>query len=539
MQPFWRRFWICAALMAVALIAYWPVTHAEFVSWDDDKIVLQNPALDKPFMERWTTPYQGMYMPTTQTVYQLMAILGRIPGAGEKPQFNPWVFHWTMVVVRLLNIPAVFILLRRIVDDDWAVAAGTALMALHPIGDEALAWITEVSTPLGTLFAVLCLWQWMLFRQKSSKHWFHYSAAVVLYLLALTSKPMCVFVPVMAWALDACILRVNWKRSLRDLSPWLLPAAGLSIWMKSLQPPSSAIWIPPFWQRPAVAMDAVIFYLGKILVPRDFGIDYGRTPHWVLMQPRMLLLEGLATILLAGGLWLFRRHWRSPIFICAAIFFIAGMGAVLGLTPFWFQVYSTVADRYVYLPMLGIALAVAGLLAGIRNPLPWIIVTTALLVCATLTYRQVQTWHDSYALYAHAIEVHPNCWMAWDNTAYELVQDNQPVRSLPLARVAYALDSSQTDIYSSIGMVLAMQSDPRQAIPYFRRVIYSNPDDPVTAMNLGAAYTQLHQYDLGIKWLQRAVTLNPTSKKAQWLLKGAIQLRDQIHHSTAPATTQP
>jgi hypothetical protein len=424
-------------------------------------------------------------------------------------------------------------------------------MALHPIGDEALAWITEVSTPLCTLFVVACLWQWLLFRQElhdkahgpavgsSPKlnhyhRWLHYSAAILFYLLALLSKPMAVFVPVMIWALDMWIVKVNWKRTLRDLWPWFLPAAGLSIWMKHIQPAPTDMWIPALWQRPLVAMDTIIFYLGKILAPHDFAIDYGRTPRWVLMQHGMLLLEIVTTILLAAGLWLLHR--RRPIYICAAVLFIAGMGAVLGLTPFWFQTYSTVADRYAYLPLLGIAMVIAGLLAGVRNPLPWVLFTVAMLVCGALTFRQAQNWHDSYTLYAHTIEVNPNSWMAWDNTAYELIGDEQPERALLFARIAYAIDSTQIDMYSNMGMVLAMENDPRQAIPYFRRVMFAKVEDSITAMNLGAAYVQLHQYDLGIKWLRYAHQRNPTSKKVQWLLSGAIRMRDKLHPTTTTAT---
>ncbi|HEY1686989.1 MAG TPA: tetratricopeptide repeat protein [Tepidisphaeraceae bacterium] len=527
-----RQIAICAALMVVALFVYWPLTNAHFVSWDDIKIVLQNPALTEPFWKRWVHANEGMYMPMTQSAYQLMAVLGVHPGGVDETHYNPHVFHWVLLIVRLLNIPIVFLFLRRAVRDDWAAGAGAALMALHPIGDEAVAWITEISTPLCTLFAAACLWQWLVFRQETRHRRWHYAAALLLYVLSLLSKPQCVLVPVMVWAVDIWIARVHWKRSLRDLWPWLIPAIGISIWMKYLQLPLSGVWVPPLWQRPSVAVDAVAFYLGKLLIPVNFAIDYGRMPLWVLHQHAMLCGEWIAIGLLAWGIWLLRR--RRPVFVAAAIIFFAGLVPVLGLNTFWFQALSTTADRYVYLSLIGIALIAADLLAGVRRIWAWSLVVVVLVILSGLSFHQEQFWQDSQQLYVHEVWVHPHGWLGWDNQAFMLIADDHPNQAMPLARVAFTLDSTETDIYSNIGMVLAERGDPRQAIPYFRRMIYSKPKDPNTSMNLGAAYVELHQYDLGISWLRYAHTLNPSSKKIQWLLKGALEMRQR-----ATATSKP
>lgn len=532
-----RRGWlICMTIMVIALIAYWPVCRAEFVSWDDEGTVLQNEAMEHPswgkLWERWKEPYLAMYMPITQTYYQAARVVGVRETPEGNEELNPTVFHVGMVLIALGNIPLIFFFLRRLVGNDWAAGAGCAVMMLHPMNDEAIAWVSEVSMPLCALFLVGCLLLWLRFRERAERKFYFW--AVWLYLLALLTKPTCVCIPFMAAALDFFLLGVDWKKTAKQLAPWLVPAVLMAWYQGQLQSTQHyPVYVPRVWQRPLVALDAVVFYVGKLLYPVHLGIDYGRTPDWVLAQPRMLMCEAAAMLVLVVGIWKLRGLRRYVL--CGVAFFLIGMGPVLGLKPFWFQVFSTVSDRYVFVPLLGVAIIVAAGLAQVRNGLVWMVITAVILICARVSFHQELYWHDSAALYMHEIHVHPHGWMGWDNTAYMLIGEQRWAEGMTLAEVAYGLDSTQTDIYSNIGMVLAANSNPRGAIPYFRRVIYAKEKDPITAMNLGAAYVQMRQYDLGIKWLRYAKALNPSSKKVDWLLRGAMELRKK-QLSTRPST---
>jgi len=171
------------------------------------------------------------------------------------------------------------------------------------------------------------------------------------------------------------------------------------------------------WTRPLIAGDALAFYLGKLVWPVGLGIDYGRTPTFVLAH-----WWGYATwfmpLLLGALLWYGRRRF-SWLWMSAAIFAICLL-PVLGLTPFAFQGYSTVADRYLYLALLGPALALAWALSRLTQ-------RSALLtgsVCAVIfalwgfaSSLQVMTWDSSFSLFQNALAVNPQSGMANYNLA--------------------------------------------------------------------------------------------------------------------------
>lgn len=537
-----RRILLCLLIAILSLAAYWPATRAEFVGWDDYSVVRDNPVLRSPswqgLAERWTKPYLAMYMPLTQTFYQIVAPLAQVPGQIGISELNPWVFHWAVIVIRLLTIPVIFAFLTRIVADDFAAAVRTALLMLHPITVEAVAWVSEASMPLAMLLTAGCLWQWLIFRQSPRHRKTHVVLATVFYILALLAKPACVCIPLMAWALDVWVVKLNWKKSLLQVIPWIVLAIPLAWYTHGLQTAVKyGVWVPPWWKRPAVAIDAIVFYLGKILVPRNLGMDYGRTPRWILHQHGILILDAVAIVLLLAAFWLLRK--RRPKWIAAAVIFIAGMLPVMGLTPFAFQTFSTVADRYAYLPMLGVAIFVATLLAGVRQIWPWVLSIAVLLCCAILTFNQAKVWQNNYSLYSQALKVNPNSWVAWDNLAFTLIGDNQPARALVLAEHSWSLSPEHSDVAINIGIALGQLGRPAQAVPYLQRAIRNDPDDSITAMNLGSAYVKLGYYRLGVKWLEYSLKLNPASIKVPPLLAGAIQLRDYYEHQTTRPARNP
>ena len=165
--------------------------------------------------------------------------------------------------------------------------------------------------------------------------------------MALLSKPTAAVTPVIL----AIILGREFRPHLRWLVLWLSMAATVLPVAWFVQP-SGDVYRPPVWGRPIVALDAIAFYTGKLLVPFHFLIDYGRSPDWLMAHPSVWWAAGVAAL---GGLIVLAI--RKPILHISAAIALAGILPVLGLVPFNFQYYSTVADRYVYLAMLGVAVA--------------------------------------------------------------------------------------------------------------------------------------------------------------------------------------
>src|SRR5262249_39791081 len=144
-----------------------------------------------------------------------------------------------------------------------------------------------------------------------------------------------------------------------ELAPWFLLAGVWVLVTHAVQPIHSEMAVE-WWARPIIALDALCVSFIQLLFPVQLGMDYGRTPASVLHNP-VTILACLLSCLLILLLW--RMRARLPWTVGGGIVFCAGLLPTLGLIPFAFQIYSTVADRYLYLALLGLAILLAEILA--------------------------------------------------------------------------------------------------------------------------------------------------------------------------------
>src|SRR5262245_45458897 len=437
---------VAALLLLVTLAIYWQVPSYEFVQWDDVLHVFENPYLQSLTWENilafWREPYAELYIPLTYTFWSLTAAASRavtahtIGGARLDPQF----FHTLNLLVRLLTVLVVWRIVRLLLGRtaprtatgpslthlELAAGGGALLFAVHPLHVEAVAWVTGFKDMLGGFLSCVAIWPYLLYARgsedatasgnaasdKAPRVLGRYWLATGVFVLALLAKPSAVVVPVVAWVLDVWSWPQTWRHRRPALLAWLGLAAlwGLFTSLK-VQPPAASAFIPPLWVRPLIAGDTVSFYLYKLVVPAWLGPDYGRSPEWLLAQS-WWWLTGLVPWGLAGWLWYRRTRW--PWLVATGGVLVAGLLPVLGLVPFAFQAYSTVADRYMYIAMLGPALALAWGWQHLRQR--WLVVGCAVVlgVLGIRSMGQVRYWHDSTSLFEHALIVNPRSSVAYN-----------------------------------------------------------------------------------------------------------------------------
>jgi hypothetical protein len=191
---------------------------------------------------------------------------------------------------------------------------------------------------------------------------------------------------------------------------WLILAIPIAV-IARLSQPIPETWVnAPFWLRPLVAGDALAFYLCKLLYPLTLVPDYNRSPS-VIRGNYEVFYTWLVPAILAATLLRFcwRHRARAPL-VAGAVWFVVGLLPVLGLTPFAFQHMSTVADRYVYLPMFGVALGAAWVLdraSHLRLPLQRGLIGISMVVLIALgvrTFYQTQYWRNTFTLFDHSIQ---------------------------------------------------------------------------------------------------------------------------------------
>ena len=246
----------------------------------------------------------------------------------------------------------------------------------------------------------------------------------------------------------------------------------------------------PIERRPLIAGDAITFYLGMLVWPAHLGVDYGRTPEAVMHQSWWAAARSLIPVALLVVLLALRRRW--PRLLAGYLIFVAALLPILGLVPFDFQQYSTVADRYVYVGMLGVALAAAALIFRFDVPFVRILTAVILLALGARTWFQTRTWRDNNTLFSHALQINPRSWLAYTNLG---VDQHNLSSAESLLRRAIELNPRYAEARLDLGTVLAERGQLPQAIEQFEIVAAERPDMADAQANLGLACFKLGRID--------------------------------------------
>jgi tetratricopeptide (TPR) repeat protein len=355
-------------------------------------------------------------------------------------------------------------------------------------------------------------------------------------------------VPLICAALDGLILRTSLTRIVQWLGIWLIPAAGC-IWLAAkVQPIPANLIPPPILARPLVAADSVGWYLLKLVDPLSLTIDYSRTPAAVLQRG---WAQWLALLALAAAIGVICT--RRRFLIAGGAIFLAALLPVLGLTPFIFQIYSTVADRYVYLAMLGPAMMLAALLVNLRlkNWLAPAAILTAMLM--VLSVRQTFFWRDTPTLFSHAIDLNPTSLAGNYGLGFYWAQQGDDQRAagfyeqalqfhpdsarthfnyanllqrhglldaaLQHYQQAIALDDSNASYFLNEGIALAMAGKNQEALAAFTRASELAPNDASSYQNAGLVLERLGDITAARQAFEEALKRDPSRSVAKEHLK--------------------
>ena len=293
------------------------------------------------------------------------------------------------------------------------------------------------------------------------------------------------------------------------------------------------------------------FYLYKLVWPLRLGVDYGRTPREILASG-WAYLAALVPLAMAIVLWAKRQ--TIPFVVAGASVVVLGMLPVLGLVRFDFQIYSTVADHYLYLPMLGVAMFVAALT---RVKTFRVVLLILLPLLAARTWLQATTWKDSVSLFTHALQVNPRSWMSHDNLAGACLRLGKPddakrhclsaiaikpdvanvydqlalcleiegktSEAMEAYRIAIKLQHDDGSAWSGLGDLLMKQGDRAGAIDAYAHAVGARPDDPDLMVNLASTLAEDEQLARAIEMYQNALRIKPNSPEARAGLNRAAE----------------
>jgi protein O-mannosyl-transferase len=519
MGAFLRRNLPQIGLILLVAFCFAPLLFADFTSWDDYLTVARNWRMRPPTISTidyyFTHGAMDIYIPATYTVWTTVAAIANRHDAASS--LNPAFFHAINIVIHALSVLTVYNLIRQLTSaKPIAAFLGAAVFAIHPVQVEAVAWVSGLKDVLCGFFCLTALSLYCRtapepppigivasmprkvdrFGDLRRAGW--YALATLFYVLAMLAKPTAMILPLMAIAIDLFFLRRRDFGSPRQFL-WVILATPCAVWTHNLQPAISVEWFHPM-QRALVAADAISFYLGKLIFPLHLCVDYGHTPS--------VALAGTAHYTWIIPLILFVAVVSIPVcrrLLGPAILFVIPLLPVLGLVPFDFQTYSTVADHYLYLSMLAIAFAVASISA--RRSVH-IVFAFSLVAFLPLTFLQTHYWLSSTTLFEHTLSVNPRSFAAYNSLAAADIERNDFPAAEVHARAALAIAPQNVTAHVHLAAALAQTGSKQEAMKLLHEALAIDPTSSAANINLGGLLADLH--DPGAEaQLRRAITLSP------------------------------
>jgi Flp pilus assembly protein TadD len=516
-------------LLAATLWVYAPVGHFEFTNYDDNEYVSANPVV----LDGWsvhgvewafTQSHSANWHPVTWLAHMTdVELLGDDPG----------LQHWSNVVVHLLAAWLLLWLGWRSTGHLWASLWVALIFAVHPLHVESVAWISERKDTLSAVFAMLTLLAYREAVLRRARRW--WAASLGLFALGLMAKPMLVTLPAVLLLFDVWPLRRDdpWRRRLLEK----LPFAGLAALSVALtlaaQRAGHALQAADAVGMGARIANAIVqwaHYVGEMLWPRHLAVFY---PHPALSPylhgPSAIVVVGCALLLsamTAGAVFLALRHRRRAPLV-GWLLYLGMLVPVIGIVQVGQQSH---ADRYTYLPSIGLAImAAAGLLwlAKRGRRARWAAIAVAAVSVVALlpvARSQVLVWRDSETLWRHAVAVTQHNWIAQNALGNALYDQGRLEGARREYAEAAASKPDYVEAHYNLANVQIRLGDTEAGLSSYRRALHYDPHHAKAMNNLGNQLARMGRYDEAIQWLERAAREQPGRWQTRYNLARALLL---------------
>jgi protein O-mannosyl-transferase len=560
--PFWTRDYVICLLLAIATFALYSraLAYPFIEHYDDELYVMANPHVQAGLT--WQTVTWAM----TSTEYSNWHPLTWLSHAMDVDLYgqNAGGHHFTNIVLHVLSVVLLFLLLKRVTGATGRSLLVAALFAVHPLNVESVAWIAERKNVLSMLFFLLTLGAYGWYALKPDVK--RYLVVALLFVLALAAKPMVVTLPCVLLLLDYWPLRriagggqeeresqseelESPAEDLNSGTAWSAPkfpllrlvleklpllafsAANCAVTIVAQRSYGSMRLVLPLGVRLENAVYAYAMYIWKAFWPARLTVFY---PH-----PGNSLAGwqvGLATLFVGAVslvVWLERNS--RPYLVTGWLWYLGTLVPVIGLVQVGEQ---AMADRYAYLPLIGIFVMVvwgAADLADhwqISNPARVKVAAVVLAVFAIFTWEQVVYWRSAEDLWSHAVHVTKNNFLAEMNLGAALMTSDHVAEAVPHLQNATRIKPKDPGGYLTLAGALQFSGHPRDAIVEYQTAIQLSPNRNMLGgayENLGRAYEQTGDYTDARASYEQALQIDPSRQSTKDAL-GRLDLSEAVRN---------
>jgi tetratricopeptide (TPR) repeat protein len=584
--------------VVVSLVAYGRILGNDFVNFDDNVYITENSHVRSGLNVetiKWafTAVVSSNWHPLTLISHALDWSLFKDHVVGH---------HLVNLLLHIFNVILLFLFLNKITKNRWPAAFAALLFALHPLRVESVAWAAERKDVLSMFFGLWTLYAYAFYVAKPQVS--KYILCLILFALGLMSKPMLVTLPFVLLLLDFWPLE-RWKKGLTpeakkpvqngavplkkkrkqlkatslveknvatsiggsatiiylftEKVPFIffaLMSSIITIWAQNKGGAVASLERVPFSERLINAIVSYISYLGKTFWPVDLAVFY---PYEHAFTAGGLL--GAVLILLVISIFAIYLVKKAPFFLTGWLWYLGTLVPVIGLVQVGRQ---SMADRYMYLPSIGIGIIIVWGLAyllpqeKIRKFIFVPVAAIVLMILSFLTWQQCGYWKNSITLFEHTLQVTKNNYLAHTNLGIALAADgkiDQAMAHYDAAlkikpnddnahynlgniymrqgnneeaikhfQAAVRLNPTYFPAHNNLGVLFEKQTKNHEAIEHYRQAFLLEPNNPGINFNLGVALARSGKLKEAIEYLRMSVYLNPNDEQARRVLREATAL---------------
>ncbi len=482
------EIWVCLFLVVVTLTAYFPVRHYEFINFDDDAYITDNPYVRKGFTWQgvvWAFGFTDIdyWFPLTWLSHMLDCHLYGL---------NPGMHHSTNLIFHIANSLLLFLVFKRMTGARWQSAFVAMIFAIHPLNVDSVAWVAERKNVLSTFLWMLTLLAYV--RYTEYPRFSRYLPVVLFSVLGLMAKSMLMTLPFVLLLLDHWPLeRFQSERAgalLVEKAP-LFVLSLISFYVSSLSLQHLGAVVPiervSMGLRVENALVSYVAYIGKMVWPENLTVyyPYPETIPWWQTAGAGLLLGSISFMAI-------RTVKKIPYFGTGWLWYLGTLLPVIGLKQS--GVWGSMADRFAYIPLIGLFIIIAWGGAALAAGWPYrklVLPTTALfitLMFVMVTNFQVRYWKNSITLFEHALDITPGTYVVHSNLGNALARRGRLDEAIKQYAEALRLaPGMEAEVHNNLGAALIYKGKFEEAAGHLRIALQKKPDYIEARKNLEIA----------------------------------------------------
>ena len=550
-----RTRYLVLGLLVLTIAVFWRVSGHDFIRYDDPDYVTANVHVNRGLTTEGLAWAFGNLHGSATYWHPLTWVSHMIDC--QLFGLRPGPHHLVNLGFHLINVVLLFLVLRRMTGDFWPSAITAALWAVHPFQVDTVAWVTERKNLLSTLFWLLAMAGYARYAERPTLG--RYALVFLAMAVGLMTKPILVTLPCALLLLDFWPLR-RWRpafpgnaaaeasvevprfapRSVTQLLVEKLPLLALSI-------ASSVITVVAheklgslvsgelvsFSDRLQGAAVSYARYLGKTVLPVKLAVFYPNPGQWPL--PEVLLSVALLVGLTGLAVWACRR---APSLAIGWFWFLGVMVPTIGIVAAGSQ---SIADRFMYLPLLGLLIAVVWggraclnhfhishrVVGGVAGGL--------IFVLAAMSSVQVRHWQNTSTLFTHAMKVTQNNYIAYAVVGTTLHESGRTDAALPYVEKALELKPDHFECRHVLANIYVAQKRTEEAFAQFARVVETNPRYADGFNSWAAALAAAGRFPEALTKVDEALRIHPDHLSAHLLRPLVLQRMGRMEDAAVDA----